>query len=112
MYVAPPMRMGAWSMARVLRQRIEYYFVIYIHFVAAESYANYYVTKHFTGRLPFTERVWLCQTNHAYTIASYPGRVQGQGKMAWYRLFAHAQHLPGFLVIRIASHSTRVLVRV
>ena len=25
MYVAPPMRMGAWSMARVLRQRIEYY---------------------------------------------------------------------------------------
>ena len=25
MYVAPPMRMGAWSMARVLRQRIECY---------------------------------------------------------------------------------------
>ena len=25
MYVAPPMRMGAWSMARVLRQWIEYY---------------------------------------------------------------------------------------
>ena len=24
MYVAPPMKMGAWSMARVLRQRIEY----------------------------------------------------------------------------------------
>ena len=24
--VAPPMRMGAWSMARVLRQRIEYYY--------------------------------------------------------------------------------------
>ena len=24
MYVAPPMRIGAWSMARVLRQRIEY----------------------------------------------------------------------------------------
>ena len=24
MYVAPPMRMGAWSMARVLRQLIEY----------------------------------------------------------------------------------------
>ena len=23
--LAPPMRMGAWSMARVLRQRIEYY---------------------------------------------------------------------------------------
>ena len=31
MYVAPPMRMGAWSMARVLRQRIEYYIYIYIH---------------------------------------------------------------------------------
>ena len=29
MYVAPPMRMGAWSMARVLRQRIEYYIYIY-----------------------------------------------------------------------------------
>ena len=27
MYVAPPMRMGAWSMARVLRQRIEYYLI-------------------------------------------------------------------------------------
>ena len=27
--VAPPMRMGAWSMARVLRQRIEYYIAIY-----------------------------------------------------------------------------------
>ena len=26
MYVAPPMRMGAWSMACVLRQRIEYYY--------------------------------------------------------------------------------------
>ena len=26
MYVAPPMRMGVWSMARVLRQRIEYYY--------------------------------------------------------------------------------------
>ena len=25
MYVAPPMRMGAWTMAHVLRQRIEYY---------------------------------------------------------------------------------------
>ena len=28
MYVAPPMRMGAWSMALVLRQRIEYYIYI------------------------------------------------------------------------------------
>ena len=28
MYVAPPMRMGAWSMACVLRQRIEYYYYI------------------------------------------------------------------------------------
>ena len=26
MYVVPPMRMGAWLMARVLRQRIEYYY--------------------------------------------------------------------------------------
>ena len=25
MYVAPPMRMGAWLMACTLRQRIEYY---------------------------------------------------------------------------------------
>ena len=32
MYVAPPMRMGAWSMARVLRQQIEYYYcVVYLH---------------------------------------------------------------------------------
>ena len=29
MYVALPMRMGAWSMACVLRQRIEYYNIIY-----------------------------------------------------------------------------------
>ena len=28
MYVAPPMRMGTWSMALVLRQRIEYYIYI------------------------------------------------------------------------------------
>ena len=27
--VAPPLRMGAWSMARVLRQRIEYYYYYY-----------------------------------------------------------------------------------
>ena len=29
MYVALPMRMGAWSMVCVLRQRIEYYNIIY-----------------------------------------------------------------------------------
>ena len=28
-YVAPPMRMGAWSMACVLRQQIEYYYYLY-----------------------------------------------------------------------------------
>ena len=29
MYVAPPMRMGVWSMARVLRQRVECYYYVY-----------------------------------------------------------------------------------
>ena len=32
MYVAPPVRMGMWSMARVLWRRIEYYYYFYCRF--------------------------------------------------------------------------------
>ena len=44
MYVAPPMRMGAWSMARVLRQRIEYYY--------------YYLFRRIETLLPDTQQWW------------------------------------------------------
>ena len=37
MYVAPPMRMGVWSMARVLQQHIEYYY----HCMMAQPFSRF-----------------------------------------------------------------------
>ena len=37
-YVAPPMRMGAWSMACVPRQQIEYYYYYYVYVYGMQVY--------------------------------------------------------------------------
>ena len=41
--------------------------------------------------LIFTE---LPCSSSSSSLASFPGRFVGGGKMAWYRLFAHARNIP------------------